>query len=957
MLDTQAMEKKWQKKWEAAKIFEADAQQGKKKFFCTFPYPYINAFPHIGHLYTIMRVEAFARYKRLQGYNVLFPQGWHATGSPILAAAKRVQEREEKQIKIMKDMGISDKEFPAFENPKHWIDYFAPEFEKDFKQMGFCIDWRRNFITTSLNPHYNAFIQWQFRKLKEKNYVIKGKFPVVWCPKENTAVSDHSRSKGEGETTQEFVLVKHKLAGTSDFLVTATLRIETILGTTNIWVHPEIAYVRAEVESGARKEIWIVSKEATQKLAEQERTVKILGTIPGKELIGKTVEEFNGKKIPVLPGFFCSPDKGTGIVHSVPSDSPDDWIALQDLQRDATLCEKYGLDYRTIEQIRAIPILDTPDYGDMPAMRLCEEFGIRNQKDEKKLTEARKALYRKSFYQSTMNALYRNFLGMHLEGLKVTEAKEKIKNALLKHGFELFYELSGSVVCRCLTPCIPKIVSDQWFLAYGNEEWKQQAHHCLNRMKLYPETVRQQFEYVIDWLHNWACTRKEGLGTALPWDKEWLIESLSDSTIYMAYYTIAHLITKIDAEKVDDALFDFVFLGNGDVHALAKKYGVSEQLLKQMHSEFAYWYPLDFRNSGKDLIQNHLTFFLFNHVAIFPEKYWPASIGVNGWVTVDGEKMSKSLGNMIPLRDMSTKFSVDAARFTILSGGEGLDDPNWDSTFAHAFKQKLEGFHDFCLAHYNKGRENHTAPDAWMESKLHEVIQEATANMEDTQFRTASQLLFFELQNAVKWYLKRCHGQPQKALMNSLIEAQIIMLSPFSPFLCEEIWEQLGKKEFVSTATWPAAEKSKIRKELDIGEEIVKSVLEDTASVLKLIKKEHPQKITLLIAAAWKFTVFAKLHELMKDTKNPKVLLQQILEDASLKKYGKDIVKFLPKLVSSGKIPVSLKTEEAEEKILHHAKQFFEEEFGCSVEILRALNSGHPKALHALPGKPAIVVE
>ena len=113
MLNTQKIEKKWQERWEEAKVFEADAMPGKKKFFCTFPCPYINAYPHIGHLYTIMRVEAFARYKRLHGYNVIFPQAWHATGSPIIAAAKRVQEREEKQIQMMKDMGISKEELPA----------------------------------------------------------------------------------------------------------------------------------------------------------------------------------------------------------------------------------------------------------------------------------------------------------------------------------------------------------------------------------------------------------------------------------------------------------------------------------------------------------------------------------------------------------------------------------------------------------------------------------------------------------------------------------------------------------------------------------------------------------------------------------------------------------------------------------------------------------------------------
>src|SRR3989338_1164059 len=100
-------------------------------------------------------------------------------------------------------------------------------------------------------------------------------------------VSDHSRSKGEGETTQEFVLVKHKLIGTNDYLVSATLRIETILGVTNVWIHPEVKYVRANVNN----EQWIISREALDKLAEQQRTLITTGEILGRELIGKTVEE------------------------------------------------------------------------------------------------------------------------------------------------------------------------------------------------------------------------------------------------------------------------------------------------------------------------------------------------------------------------------------------------------------------------------------------------------------------------------------------------------------------------------------------------------------------------------------------------------------------------------------------------------------------------------------------
>src|SRR3989338_6224142 len=126
-------------------------------------------------------VEAFAKYKRLQGYNVLFPQGWHATGSPIVQAAKRVAAREPKQMKIMADMGITDEaQLKKFEEPQYWIEFFAPEYKKDYDTLGMGIDWRREFHTTSLNPRYDAFIRWQFSKLREKGYCIRGKFPVVW---------------------------------------------------------------------------------------------------------------------------------------------------------------------------------------------------------------------------------------------------------------------------------------------------------------------------------------------------------------------------------------------------------------------------------------------------------------------------------------------------------------------------------------------------------------------------------------------------------------------------------------------------------------------------------------------------------------------------------------------------------------------------------------------------------
>ena len=85
---------------------------------------------------------------------------------------------------------------------------------------------------------------------------------------------------------------------------------------------------------------------------------------------------------------------------------------------------------------------------------------------------------------------------------------------------------------------------DQWYLKYGDEHWKSQIleHIKSKNFEAYNESILKAFEDAIDWLKEWAVSRTIGLGSKVPWDKKFLIESLSDSTIYMAYYTVAHLL-------------------------------------------------------------------------------------------------------------------------------------------------------------------------------------------------------------------------------------------------------------------------------------------------------------------------------------------------------------------------------------------------------------------------------
>ncbi len=959
--DFSALEKKWLSRWAEAKVFEANPDK-RPKFFVNFPYPYMNSLMHIGHFYTIMRVEALARYKRMRGYNVLFPQGWHCTGSPIENAAQRIREGEPKQIEIMKQLGLSAAQINEFADPKKWVEYFPKEAEKDLKALGLSVDWRRSFITTSLNPYYDKFIRWQFNKLKEKGYVVKGRHPVVWCSKDNSPVPDHSRVEGEGETPQEFTLLKFKFG--KEFLVAATLRPETVFGQTNLWVNPQTEYSRAVIGN----EEWIGSREFFGKLANQGHSVKISGSIKGKDLIGKkATAPLIGRELPILPAAFCDPSKGSGIVTSVPADAPDDYIGLRDLQQSEAECEKYGLDYGEVKAIRPIAIIDSKDLGPMAAVKIAEDMKIKSQNEREKLEEAKKIVYKKGFYEGVMNANTGKYVGQ-----PVTLAKDKVKKELIEGGAAgLFYELTGKVVCRCLTDSIVKVVSDQWFIKYSDEEWKGQCRKALAELKLYPETSRQQFEYVVGWLNDWPCTREFGLGTNLPWDEKWVIESLSDSTIYMAFYTIAHKIKEIPKEKINDAFFDYVLLGKGGANGKGKsaagKAGapsgllVGKKIADGLAAEFEYWYPVDFRNSGKDLIQNHLTFFLFNHAAVWedPAK-WPKGIGTNGWITVDGEKMSKSKGNFILLRELPERFGCDASRFAVLSGGEGLDDANFELGLAQSMNAKFSEWLEQTPGLIASGVDvpKARAIDRWFESELNRIIMEATGHMDEAMFKSALKNSFFELQRAIKWYLFRTTGKPEKALIRQAAISQILMLAPVAPFVSEELWEKLGGKGLACSARWPSFDSSKISKGSQQAEGLVQQTLDDVRRIRELAKIGKPKKVTVFTAPEWKWKAIALAAQACREKPDFGAVMKALVQDAEVKSRGREVEGFAKQAVKVAKEFLGRDAFDEGALLLENAA-FFSRELGCEFVVLDAgsAQANKERAQKAFPLKPAILVE
>ena len=924
------IEKKWQEKWEKAKVFEANIDKKRKKFFITFPYPYVNGRMHIGHTFSAFRCDSFARFKRLQGYNVLFPQGFHATGEPILGTIERLKQNDETQIETFKLFGASNEDIKNFveKGPEFVARYWMNKWIEDLKRSGISIDWRRTFIT-AITPHYNKFIEWQYNTLRKKEYVVQGTHPVVWCPHCQSPTGDHDRLKGEGESPIQLYIIKFKLES-GEVLPCATLRPETIFGVTNIWVKPNEEYVLAKVN----EERWIISKKTVEKLKDQLRSVEELEKINSNSLIGKAAENpVTKEKVSILPAKFIDLEFGTGIVMSVPAHAPYDFIALEDLRKSEI---GKGLN---VEKIMPKKIIELEDYKGIPAEEACKAYHIESQDQVEKLELATQEVYKKEFHKGKM-------IMEPFKGLPVKEAKEKTVELVKSlNALDYIWETTGLVICRCNTRCHVKILENQWFLKFSDEEWKKKVIQCIEMMKFYPEEIKQQFINTVNWLENKACARKAGLGTRLPWDKEWIVETLSDSTIYMAFYTVYHYLKNLPEEKLNDEVFDYIFLGKGNSKSISKKYEIEEKLLRKMREEFEYFYPVDIRCSGKDLVQNHLTFYLFHHVAIWNEKYWPRAIAVNGFVNVGGEKMSKSKGNIIPLSRLLDEIGSDLTRINIVSSAEGLSDADWRGENVKTFLERINFVFEITNSLKNAKSSKIRNVDKFLVAKINKIGKEAINAYENLKFRTATQLLFFEFLNDVEWYLKRVGKieNANKKVLKDVLHRFAILTSPLIPHLAEELWEMLGNRKFVFQAKLPKFEK--VDEKAISSENFLQSLIEDIREIKKLVEGK-PKEVDVIVAAEWKFDLARKM------ARGEKIELKSLLKKFE-EEERENVSKFYKKMLNQKEFQELLSRKE-ELNILEEARELLEGEAGTKVIITVEERSGLEKAKQAEPLKPAI---
>ena len=928
---------KWQKKWFEEKLYLAK-KHNNKKFFIHFAYPGVSGYLHVGHMRGFTYCDIIARYKRMQKYDVIFPAGFHASGIPSVGFAKKVERKDVQTIKSLKEYGLNDKDIQKLKDPEEVVKYFANVYVEDYwKKFGFLIDYSR--IMSTISEGYKKFITWQFLKLKEKNLLIKKPHYAPFCPNCGPVAVDKSEtdiSKGGNAEIMEFTVIKFIMPDNT-ILPAATLRPETIFGVTNMWINPTVEYIKVKIG----REKWILSEEAYEKLKHQlDNVEKTNEKIKGKELIGKTCKiPLTGREIPLLSGPFADSNVATGIVMSVPAHAPYDWIALVE----------------SGEKIEPITIIDVKGYGTNPAKQECEKLGIKSQSETEKLDIATEEVYKNEFHKGYLN----DKCGIYA-GIKISDIKDEVKNELIKNNqAALMREFSEEVICRCQASVLIKQIPDQWFIKYSDVNLTEESKKHSESMNIYPLDYKNELPGVLDWFDDRACIRQGSwLGTEFPFKKDWIIEPISDSTLYPAYYVISKYVNeeKIEPSDMTEEFFDYVFLGKGKAE---------KTIWAEIKKDFDYWYPVDINLGGKEHKTVHFPVFLMNHVAVMPKGKRPQGIFVHWWVTQKGkEKISKSKGGAEHITEAATKYGVDAMRLYYAHVGSPFVDIEWDkeavtkykNRLANIFKQ-IQGLRDL------KDLKNDNL-DKWLKSSLQRTIKKTVDALESFDLRIATNEIFFEMQKNISWYVKR--GGSNKEIIDSFIKNWLVLMTPVTPHLAEEIWASYTKSGFISNEVYPKFDETKISEKDEIGEYLLQGVTEDISEILK-VTKITPKTIYVYTTPSWKQEIFRKAIALASENKlDMGVLMKEIMSNPSLKSNAKQVSQFAGKIVGEiKKLSDSDKKKYVvdidEKEYLKSAEEYLEKLFSCKLKVFSAddkdIYDPESKIRFAVPLRPAIYIE
>ena len=766
------IEKKWQKKWEEKKIFEVKEDIKKKKYYVLdmFPYPSGEGL-HIGHAFVFSLGDIFARFKRLQGFNVLYPIGYDALGLPAENAAIKA--------------GI---------HPSKYTEKSIANFMKQQKAMGWSYDWSR-LVKTS-DPGFYKWDQWIFLKMLEKGVAYRKKAPVNWCPKCKTVLANEQVVNGKcWRHTDTNVEIKHleqwffKITNYADELLD---KLDELNWPDNAkkrqknWIGKSYGTeILFEIETDGEKQKWpifttrpdtifgvsfmVVSAQHPRLMElvtdEQKKQVedflKKLKSVSEKELAemekqgvftgSYAINPLTNEKIPVYAGNFVVADYGSGMVMAVPAHD----------QRDFEFAEKYNIPVKIVIQPKEYKIYERD--GQIPKaytgegeLTNSEEFtGMNNEKAKKEITK---------------------FLEKKKLGKKVVQ-----------------YKLRDWLISRQRywgTP-IPIIYCDKCGIVPVPEKDLP--------VKL-PEKVKFGKGNPLKTNEKWLNVKCPKCGGNAKRETD-TMDTFVNSSWYYLRYTDSHNNKKIfDEKKVN------------------------------------YWCPVNQYIGGPEHITAHLIYIRFYTKFLrdigllnFNE---PALRLFNQGIVhgPDGEKMSKSRGNIIEPFDMIEKYGADTLRLALVSFASPDKDSIWDEKIvagSHKFLNKIYEYFE----NFKPGKTN-----ARVESKLNKTIKEVTELIENFKHNLA----VIKIRQLFESFLNQ-------EIDKKTAEKFLILLGVYCPYIAEELWEKMKNKGFISLSKWPEADENKINKEFEKQEQAVEKIVKDIVNILNIIKARGEKKDSVYV--------------------------------------------------------------------------------------------------------------
>ncbi len=899
-----SIEQKWRNAWDKNNIFEAKVEASKKKFLVTVPWPYTNGSLHVGHGRTYTLGDIVARYKRMIGYNVLFPMAFHESGTPILAFSERIANNDKDTLKLYRNYLMEyekseniDDIIYSFREPKNIAEYFSKVIIKDFSDLGYSIDWSRKF--TSADNFYQCIVRWQFDHLKTLGLLKKGEYPILYSINDENAVGEDDIKDGDTDkvSVEEFTGVLFK--GRNFDLITASLRPETLFGVTNLWINPDADYV---IINYGNRDI-AISYSGYIKFSLQHEGVKLVKHINKDDILKEKfkVPLYNAD-VSVYEANFVDPDNGSGIVYSVPGHSIFDYVYFK----------KNNLDFDIKK------VVETGN--DINVESLIRKYDLLNNSD--KLKEATQELYKEEFYKGTL------INSSKYSGLSVNEVREQIKKDLIHENMGIiFYETSRKAETRSGSLVIVAILKDQWFIDYSRDWLKEKAHDSINSMKFYPELYRKLMNDAIDWLKERPCARKRGIGTKLPFDNRWIIESLSDSTIYMITYTNATEMKNIydHLGDIEDEILDYVYLNEnldmGKYDELTRKNIIAAR------EKFNYWYGNDLRITAPPHISNHLAFFIMNHAAIFNGKNLAGGLMLSGIVISNGSKISKSKGNVISLLEITKKYSADLYRLFIAVGADVSSLLDWNEKDIASVSKRYDYFINILKDYNRDAEESGDYIYKWFVSSFYSHLKDYLSNMEAMKIRDAYISIFYSVLNDLKT-LENMGGNINSGL-KLIMHDWLIAMSPVIPYSCEEFWHMHINDKFVSTEILDTNVEDKINYGILAAEEYLERVLTDIKEISKVIKNQGETA---------NITVFGEYQKDFIEMFNRKEIKQEY--KIMIKDYIKNRNRILDKQID-------------EYAVLSENRSYMERVTGLKIEILKSKNI---EQKNPWPGRPTIKI-